>query len=773
MDKKPSRRVNIDDGSGENSAALTTGTDIQSCVPDQDRSGSNNQWLLSNRMHKQIMTSELSSDVAAMSVDSPSSGKDSSCSPKILTGHETEIKSGMVSAHGSGEFCGGFIASTSSKNLKILQPPKKRREQDDCSQPMSLICERRYYESNRNVLASRLGRSQNIDLSEWKGQRILAKKGSAYWPGVIKDFQSERNVGILFDEGREVHYYPDVLESRSFDVISDYSPPANAVRIGAMVCVRIDPEACEFYTGRVIDKKQLPASYLVALDAKPDAFVEDSVWVSRANLRLLLPPWFEDLYSTQLEVEQPGGNEMAEATDVIEEPDELISEANLALSSNTSEWESKFAISDIGAVDTRSNTSKVESHCEIDVCEGVMPAAELDQGSRPRSSMYMGQKYKKGDVVFTPHGIRKKFNGKQWRRLCSKDGCSKESQRRGYCSRHLSLKGKGLRPPGFPFPCGKRRVDGSDGPLYWNLAQSDHGFHLFDAERQLLPYDDATVTAKMLASLGASDNRLGFSPPPQPPGLQAQKFGSDACPSMSALCCRYPFGSLPRHHLPHHTLYSALPKNWALGKPDPIASMTLEKSLSLHSILNYSANRELSAFGAYSKLPPNGSNAEDEASTNLMLDQGGLSSLALDQLPKLISPTRGLGWRGALAASNISDSVASDGKSKTKKESSGSRGALFKRLASRHMDSLDLSDTENQPDERNMDCFQDETLPPPKMLKMIPLSKIFGYPTPASLLPILSIMDASDDDVKRDEENDAIHHHRSSKSGKTSFCQSI
>ena len=38
-------------------------------------------------------------------------------------------------------------------------------------------------------------------------------------------------------------------------------------------------------------------------------------------------------------------------------------------------------------------------------------------------------KYKKGDVVSTPSGIRKKFNGKQWRRLCSKEGCSKESQR--------------------------------------------------------------------------------------------------------------------------------------------------------------------------------------------------------------------------------------------------------------------------------------------------------------------------------------------------------
>lgn len=55
-------------------------------------------------------------------------------------------------------------------------------------------------------------------------------------------------------------------------------------------------------------------------------------------------------------------------------------------------------------------------------------------------------KYNKGDVVSTPSGVRKKFNGKQWRRLCSKDGCSKESQRRGYCSRHLNLRDDLSRP---------------------------------------------------------------------------------------------------------------------------------------------------------------------------------------------------------------------------------------------------------------------------------------------------------------------------------------
>ncbi|KAM8869920.1 protein capicua homolog isoform 2-T5 [Spinachia spinachia] len=63
--------------------------------------------------------------------------------------------------------------------------------------------------------------------------------------------------------------------------------------------------------------------------------------------------------------------------------------------------------------------------------------------SRSRTPLSLAQqKYKKGDVVCTPNGIRKKFNGKQWRRLCSREGCMKESQRRGYCSRHLSMRTK-------------------------------------------------------------------------------------------------------------------------------------------------------------------------------------------------------------------------------------------------------------------------------------------------------------------------------------------
>lgn len=49
-------------------------------------------------------------------------------------------------------------------------------------------------------------------------------------------------------------------------------------------------------------------------------------------------------------------------------------------------------------------------------------------------------KHRKGDVISTPSGGKTKFNGKQWRRLCSEMGCSKESQKMNYCHKHLGIK---------------------------------------------------------------------------------------------------------------------------------------------------------------------------------------------------------------------------------------------------------------------------------------------------------------------------------------------
>ncbi|KAG7469286.1 hypothetical protein MATL_G00127240 [Megalops atlanticus] len=174
--------------------------------------------------------------------------------------------------------------------------------------------------------------------------------------------------------------------------------------------------------------------------------------------------------------------------------------------------------------------------------------------SRSRTPLTAAQqKYKKGDVVCTPNGIRKKFNGKQWRRLCSREGCMKESQRRGYCSRHLSMRTKemeggadrergGGSSSGTVTPSDLRGLGGgrASSEFDWDDTSRDSS----EASSRggdsrprlvlpsLLPQDfsrfdfDECEAATMLVSLGSSrsgtpsfspvSNQSPFSPAPSP-----------------------------------------------------------------------------------------------------------------------------------------------------------------------------------------------------------------------------------------------------------------
>ncbi|XP_035847386.1 protein capicua homolog isoform X2 [Sander lucioperca] len=174
--------------------------------------------------------------------------------------------------------------------------------------------------------------------------------------------------------------------------------------------------------------------------------------------------------------------------------------------------------------------------------------------SRSRTPLTAAQqKYKKGDVVCTPTGIRKKFNGKQWRRLCSREGCSKESQRRGYCSRHLSMRTKEMEASGGSRERGGASSTGtltpSDLRLSGGRASSEFDWDETSRESSeassrggdsrprlvlpsLLPQDlsrfdfDECEAATMLVSLGSSrsgtpsyspiSNQSPFSPTPSP-----------------------------------------------------------------------------------------------------------------------------------------------------------------------------------------------------------------------------------------------------------------
>jgi len=92
--------------------------------------------------------------------------------------------------------------------------------------------------------------------------------------------------------------------------------------------------------------------------------------------------------------------------------------------------------------DQSDETTPIFMRFGVDAPEGEeMGFGKLGE-RRPLPAVVQQHKYNKGQVVVMANGIRKKYNGKQWRRLCSKGDCTKESQRRGFCSRHLSQQSK-------------------------------------------------------------------------------------------------------------------------------------------------------------------------------------------------------------------------------------------------------------------------------------------------------------------------------------------
>ncbi|MGH0135497.1 UNVERIFIED_CONTAM: hypothetical protein FKN15_054705 [Acipenser sinensis] len=143
--------------------------------------------------------------------------------------------------------------------------------------------------------------------------------------------------------------------------------------------------------------------------------------------------------------------------------------------------------------------------------------------SRSRTPLTAAQqKYKKGDVVCTPNGIRKKFNGKQWRRLCSREGCMKESQRRGYCSRHLSMRTKEM----------ESGAAGSSGRLSSDpLSRTGRASSEFD-------WEDTSRDSSSETSGGRADSRPRLALPLLPSSSSSQdlsRFDFDECEAANML----------------------------------------------------------------------------------------------------------------------------------------------------------------------------------------------------------------------------------------------
>jgi len=299
-----------------------------------------------------------------------------------------------------------------------------------------------------------------LDLSEWVGHRILARRDQYFCPGVIKAAYKDNSVAIDFETEESPLIYSNVLSKGDFDtIISDAVPATSQINVGSKVCLRISHDKSLYIEALVYEIKSkqedapnLPPQFLVKSLHDESA---EKIWVKRTQLRILLPPWWEELQHLGfLETSPSSTLHRATSSAMLEhayesEEDDLKKEDISFTSASTSVGGGYRSISltpgallTHGGLHKRSDTSQSRtSNSSLEAASNNMIARPRSTPSSPRSLPATPHKYKKGDVVSTPNGIRKKFNGKQWRRLCSKEGCSKESQRRGYCSRHLSLKG--------------------------------------------------------------------------------------------------------------------------------------------------------------------------------------------------------------------------------------------------------------------------------------------------------------------------------------------
>ncbi|KAL9888184.1 putative transcription factor capicua isoform 5-T11 [Glossina fuscipes fuscipes] len=141
-----------------------------------------------------------------------------------------------------------------------------------------------------------------LNLRDWVNTRVLAKLSNYYAPGITRSLSTKdmptNSIFVEFDPPeRGTHLYTDVLNSGRFNVILDASPPAADIMEDARVCVRTQIEGrdgCVFIEGTVVDINSVTKQFTVQIvTSETGAPILKAV--KRADLRLLIPPWWDEL----------------------------------------------------------------------------------------------------------------------------------------------------------------------------------------------------------------------------------------------------------------------------------------------------------------------------------------------------------------------------------------------------------------------------------------------------------------------------------------------
>ncbi|XP_030833660.1 protein capicua homolog [Strongylocentrotus purpuratus] len=342
-----------------------------------------------------------------------------------------------------------------------------------------------------------------VDSKELKGQRVLALRGEGFSLGIIKHVK-KKSVGVLFEGDKEITMFNDVIDSDQISIVGDKVPPVNTLSAGSKVCVQRDGKG-QYYEAFV--REMRPNSLYQIIIASPtregSSSSTEDMTVPLWKLRMLRPPWqippsgpvqtpgaiarqltyspFEPkreshtipLPSMHLDMQKVTPPEQKTLSDrLVQDRAVFIRDRHLS-----GDRRVQLPLEDIGSDDELKNfdrplefrgrptltpgtTGTSTPGSLYSPFEGNLARLPNNYSNRKRhissasnaSTISMGSahsltpppKYKKGEVICNANGVRKKFNGKQWRRLCSREGCNKESQRRGYCSRHLSMQGKDM-----------------------------------------------------------------------------------------------------------------------------------------------------------------------------------------------------------------------------------------------------------------------------------------------------------------------------------------
>lgn len=219
-------------------------------------------------------------------------------------------------------------------------------------------------------------------------QDVLAKCGNQYFPGTVNKFSENGHITVQLDCDNSLKSYD--LSTGLDDIIVNIAPNKKEVLNGSHLCIRVENEDI-FIKGIVQEIKDRPLKYKVKTENGEEK------WCTRMDIR-----------SIKFPIEK-NENYDDEATD------SALSETEMDL-----EVDEVFTTKRMGSVPSSSRSSTPQSH-----------SSRSSRATTPHN-------YKKGDIVIANDGFRKKFNGKQWRRLCSAPHCDKESQKKGLCSRHFS-----------------------------------------------------------------------------------------------------------------------------------------------------------------------------------------------------------------------------------------------------------------------------------------------------------------------------------------------